>query len=800
MTAPAAPPASPLLPDASRCPDCRAPLAVPGSGRATACPRCGLPLTNRWALRLWDVDTELLRLHARREALLVERTGLLTALRSLGTGDLAPLPEDGVPTQAPHPAGPVPPPSTVPQPRAEWTPKRVQNLLLGLGGLLLAIAALVFTAVTYDRLGAGGRATVLVVLTLLAATAAPTVLARGLSATAETAGAVALVLAGLDAYGLRTLGLGTDADPVTYTAVSAGVLAVAALVYARFVPLRTARRAGVVLSQLAVLLLVVSWGPEQGAAAVVLAVLAAADLAVLAALRGRSLPNDVRTTLAVCAGIVTVLGVLLAVDAAGGRSAVSGAFALLALAAVMVAAALLVHDPVLRAALTSAPVLLLAVAAWGLTQREISTTSEPLVPAAAGLVAALVATRLPRAWRTGPALGAALAAAASLAWVAEQVVTGVLLPVTWLVDPWSRSAVGARGVLGPEATWEGTLVTTLVLAVAALTTFTCGLALRRLRVAVGPAGALAAATAVLLPLGLDTSFPVALGLLLSVAVALEVAGLALQTRHRAAGPALVGAGTAVVLLTCCWATADRTATLVVLPLATVLLAGLGAGRRLPAPAVLPVTALAGGLGSAALGAVGAAGDLTADQVGGLLLISAAALACVAALLSRTGDRTGSDGRTGAELAGLVTACAAASLAVPDPGWLSWVLAAAGLIGLATALLPDRRRAAVAAGLLLSASSWVRLADAGVTAPEPYVLPLAAFALALGHLRRRADPSTPSFAAYGAGLSVLLLPSLLASFDDESPARALLLGLAALVVLLAGARHRLQAPLAIGAGV
>jgi len=108
------------------------------------------------------------------------------------------------------------------------------------------------------------------------------------------------------------------------------------------------------------------------------------------------------------------------------------------------------------------------------------------------------------------------------------------------------------------------------------------------------------------------------------------------------------------------------------------------------------------------------------------------------------------------------------------------LAADGLLALALALRPDRRQVAVAGALLLSASSWVRLADAHISAPEPYVLLLAAVALGLGHLRRWQQPSTGSFAAYGPGLSLLLVPSLLTSLDDVTPLRAVLLLLLALV--------------------
>jgi hypothetical protein len=103
-------------------------------------------------------------------------------------------------------------------------------------------------------------------------------------------------------------------------------------------------------------------------------------------------------------------------------------------------------------------------------------------------------------------------------------------------------------------------------------------------------------------------------------------------------------------------------------------------------------------------------------------------------------------------------------------------------------------------VLLAASSWVRLAEAHVHAPEPYVLPLAAVALAVGHLRRQAHPSMGSLEAYGAGLSLGLLPPVVASLHDASPFRALLLLLVGAVVVVLGSSYRLRAPLLMGGGV
>jgi hypothetical protein len=85
----------------------------------------------------------------------------------------------------------------------------------------------------------------------------------------------------------------------------------------------------------------------------------------------------------------------------------------------------------------------------------------------------------------------------------------------------------------------------------------------------------------------------------------------------------------------------------------------------------------------------------------------------------------------------------------------------------------------------------------VHAPEPYVVPIGLVALVLGWLRVRRQPATRSFPAYGPGLSLLLVPSLLAGLDDATPTRPLLLGGACLAVVLVGAGQRLRAPLVIG---
>jgi hypothetical protein len=386
--------------------------------------------------------------------------------------------------------------------------------------------------------------------------------------------------------------------------------------------------------------------------------------------------------------------------------------------------------------------------------------------------AALVGQRVPSAWRHGPAVGAALVALVALAAVAGPALAGLAVPFGWLADPWSAPAgASARSGL-PPVDWSGTVP--VVVAAAAATSAGAGRALGVLRRVLPVTAGLAVVAVVLLPLGLDLELRAGLALLVVVGAALAL------VPAPAAVPALAvrAAGTAVLLLACAWSLADQTSTLVVLPVAALALAP-------------HVPGVAGLLLAAEVAAAGAAADLAADQVGALLVPAAAVL--VALALPRLQEWR----RTSVEAAAGVTGTAAVALAAADPGWLSWTLAGLALVALAAALRRDRRWLAPAGGLLLAASSWVRLADAGVSDPEPYVLPLAVVALVLGHLRRRAVPGTGSFAAYGAGLSALLLPSLLAALAGGPLWRPLVLAGVALVVVLLGVRSRLQAPLLIG---
>src|SRR3954447_5821765 len=133
------------------CPRCGAGLA-----NEAACPACHLPLTGEVAAELWSVDQAINQIDAQLAGLNAQRTSLwkthVTLLNELGGTAPMALPVYGAPGRTVLPT--MPPPSSPPitSPRREWTPRRVQNLLLTIGALLLVIATAIFTAVSWHRL------------------------------------------------------------------------------------------------------------------------------------------------------------------------------------------------------------------------------------------------------------------------------------------------------------------------------------------------------------------------------------------------------------------------------------------------------------------------------------------------------------------------------------------------------------------------------------------------------------------------------------------------------------------------
>jgi hypothetical protein len=95
--------------------------------------------------------------------------------------------------------------------------------------------------------------------------------------------------------------------------------------------------------------------------------------------------------------------------------------------------------------------------------------------------------------------------------------------------------------------------------------------------------------------------------------------------------------------------------------------------------------------------------------------------------------------------------------------------------------------------------WLLLAAGDVAVLEAYTVPAAALALVAGVVALRTRPGLNSWLALGPGLAAGLLPSLVSVLvaADPQPWRRLLLGVAALAAVLAGATRRWQAPVLLG---
>ncbi|MFD9014410.1 hypothetical protein ACFV0A_35935, partial [Streptomyces sp. NPDC059552] len=154
------------------------------------------------------IDRELAQLDARRLYLLGRRDWLLRLLHQPGSAP------------APVRWGPAAPTGSA----KEASAPSAQNVLLTLGAVLLAVAALAFTLVSWGSMGIAGRSAVLAAVTAAALGAPVLLLRRGLRSTAESVAAVGLLLTVLDAYALYAVGM-PDLDGTGYAAGAAAVLA-----------------------------------------------------------------------------------------------------------------------------------------------------------------------------------------------------------------------------------------------------------------------------------------------------------------------------------------------------------------------------------------------------------------------------------------------------------------------------------------------------------------------------------------------------------------------------------------------
>ncbi len=802
------------------------------------------------------LDRELAQLDARRAQLLTRRAWLVAALQPKAPD----APRWSTPPLG-HGWAPAQPWGAVPKAAKPSAPRSAQNVLLTLGGLLLTVAAVAFTLVSWGSMGIGGRAAVLALVTVAALAAPALLLRRKLAATAEALAALALVLTLLDAYAIHAVAA-PDADGLTFTAIASAVLAALWAAYGLALGrLHLPLPAAVFFVQWPLLL--GAWAAGAPALVVGWALLATAVLDGAIALWGKGL--GVRVTAGIgllvmgSAALLTGLGESLTAD--GPLGAVLPGLLLLTAAVAALAGAW--RAPSGYAQLGGAVAGLAAVAAvGGVVRAAVPGAWHVPVYLLCGLaLLSVVRARLPRTAGRGVLLASGAVVAGALVWALPGVAAVLLGPVQLVAEVWAGAPDGFRGALGEAMAWSELAAAPLVLAVVA---GALGAAYRRWPTLVRLAAPLAApgvkardaAGAGALALGwgavllaaatLGVPYPVAVALetvlvagLLAAAVLgagrdAEVAGAGSGAAGAAgAGPgpgagsgeaedgpepyvgtagAGVGSGgaagrggpsavavTALVLAVGgavslgLLSLAAEAATYAVLGALTVLFAGAALRMRPVEQAVLAVAAVV--WGTALTGCVAGSLGLAPHEAAPLLLVVPAVTVLLGARLRNHPVALP------VELAGGLGALVAIGLAVPMAPFLALVLALCGVLAAGAAVRPERRPVAgYLAAVLFVTATWVRLAASEVSAPEAYTLPVTVPALVVGLLRRRKDPEASSWTAYGPGLAATLLPSLAVAWGDPDWQRPLLLGVAALVITLLGAKYRLQAPLLLGGAV
>jgi hypothetical protein len=133
----------------------------------------------------------------------------------------------------------------------------------------------------------------------------------------------------------------------------------------------------------------------------------------------------------------------------------------------------------------------------------------------------------------------------------------------------------------------------------------------------------------------------------------------------------------------------------------------------------------------------------------------------------------------------------------------WTPVAAALLMSAAALAPpaalsaSRRWWRWLSGGAAELASCIESAVHRVHAPEAYTFPAGVLVLAFGISAVRRQPGLSSWLAYAPGLTILTSPSLVLALHEPLSWRAVAVGIAALLILAAGAGFQLQAPMVIG---
>lgn len=782
-----------------RCLDCELQI-----GALTVCPRCGLDQTSPDANRLrWLLSESDLALQAARGQVAVSPDSAVTESSPAGAGTRATTPPSGHepagPAPAPYPA--LPPMPARPKRASGWPALSTPTILLGLGAICVLVAAVVFVSVAWSDLSLAAKAAILLTITAGIATIAAWSLRRGLRGSGESLTLLTVVLVVVDfvaAVEGGLLGLGGVSDTATAW-VSAGILVAVGLSWA-FAAVRTRTRqlTGVQLlaslgtAWLVLLVFHEQWAREEYVGfALVVVLLAAAFLAARIALwtfavwvtvlavctlafaysesLGRVLIEDDLTGLWSSGRAVGWVICLAVAACAAAQTRLSMRWRRLAAAVVVVGATLLVLRP--------------------LEGSSVNAVLACLAATCALLAASTLVFRTP--WRFGSvaaALPTGFLAALLVGLSVLDALGTVLVPAfdPWAMAPSDHPDADVEGFFDLGSPWLVGVAAVVVMAAV------CTVLARRLPRFIPTFAMVAAAAGVV---ALRYSMPLWAVVVVMGALALVTGVVAVLLRSELLG--LASAAYACLALVA--SLGSEVTTAVTAGCLALVLAGLAwlVADMLPSAAAAFGSVLLVGLATAA-------GLERVDRTEGVTAYALVGLGAVVVLAAqlRVGGRA-HRARPGLELGAIAVGCVGLllaerfSVAVQLPICLT--IAGASLVA-ASLVSWDRRPASIAGGLLLATASWVRLAVEGVSAVEAYTLPTALVLLILGVVRMRRTPGASSITSLAPGLSLALLPSLWAALPEPTSLRALLLGIASLLVLLAGAAMRWIAPLLMGAGV
>ncbi|MBO3743429.1 SCO7613 C-terminal domain-containing membrane protein [Actinoplanes flavus] len=436
------------------CPHCGAPASLDGG-----CPACGAG-PDPDAAEVIRIDGELDGLQREFQAartLVADLDRRIQDARSRRAVLAARVVARRAPVVTPAPSfTPSPPPFTPPPAEPRLSTLTVQNVLFVLGGLLLVVAAAVFTAVAWAQVGVTGRALLLAGATAAILAVPPFAVRRGLTAAAETLAAVGLLMMLLDGYAAWAVDFlrVRDLQPTGYAAAVLAVTALVSLGYSRPTHLRGPRIAALLLAQPVLPLLAAAVEADLAGWSLAFTGVLVLDVAVLRIRPSRFAIDVVGVLAYLCGSLAAVVAGTVAlthliVQDAPADVAVAGAVLILPTLALL-GWAVLARVPLAQAITAGLALVTAGVAAtalvWSWPGADWPVTGLAAVTLLLAGVAAVLRPRLPVVAGRGPWVGALVAGVPAAVTVLLGAVSGAVRSLAAATPvfaaPWDRAVTG----------------------------------------------------------------------------------------------------------------------------------------------------------------------------------------------------------------------------------------------------------------------------------------------------------------------------------------------------------------------